>query len=128
MLISSRSLAETMALIPIGGNPFPVGARISTWTQSVALCLLKYLQMLLDKGLSVSTIEVYCMLLPSWLVFLVDNRTVGFHPPVSCFLKRALQLQPAYCTGVFFGFATCPRIFLFPLFECLKQAALMTVW
>ncbi|KAK7878584.1 hypothetical protein WMY93_030420 [Mugilogobius chulae] len=61
--------------------------------------LLDYLQTLLDKGLSVSTIKVYVAAISARHSF-VDGRSVGSHSLVSRFLKGALRLRPPRLTRV----------------------------
>ncbi|KAK9542065.1 hypothetical protein VZT92_002063 [Zoarces viviparus] len=55
--------------------------------------VLEFLQSLLDKGQSPSTVRVYVAAL-SWHHARVDNGTVGSHRLVSLFLKGALRLRP----------------------------------
>lgn len=61
--------------------------------------LLTYLQRLLEKGLSVSTIKVYVAAISAKHI-LVDGRSVGSHPLVSRFLKGAMRLRPPRLTRV----------------------------
>ena len=55
--------------------------------------ILRFLQSLLDKGLSVSTLRVYVAAISARHVR-VDNQTVGSHTLVTRFLKGALRRNP----------------------------------
>ena len=55
--------------------------------------LLKYLQTLLDKGLSASTIKVYVAAISAQHAFM-DGRSVGSHALVGRFLKGVIRLRP----------------------------------
>ncbi len=61
--------------------------------------LLKYLQTLLDKGLSASTIKLYVAAISARHAF-VDGRSVGSHALVGRFLKGALRLRPPHTVRV----------------------------
>ena len=84
--------------------------------------LLRYLQTLLDKGLSASTMKVYVAAISSRHV-LVDGRTVGSHPLVSRYLKGVLRLRPPHATRVpSWDLPIVLEALCSPPFEPLEQA------
>lgn len=86
--------------------------------------LLRYLQVLLHRGLTASTLRVYVAAISARHV-LVDGRTVGSHPLVSRYLRGAARERPPHVTRVpSWDLPVVLEALCSPPFEPLEQADL----